>query len=237
MELEVLGLVLARGGSKSVPRKNVRLVGGKPLIAWTIETALQAHVLNRVIVSTDDKEIAGIAQQWGAEVPFMRPTELAQDDTPSIDTILHAVQWLGEHEGYHPHYIMLLQPTSPLRSAEDIEAVVRLVREKQADAVVSVCHVHQHPYWMKKINYDGQLTEFFPLDRIYTRRQDMPPIYFLDGALYLARREVLIERRTFYTDRTYGYVIPSERSLDIDTEWDLHLVDLILQDRIQHAGN
>lgn len=228
---EVLGLVLARGGSKGIPRKNVQPAGGKPLIAWTVQAALQSGALARVIVSTDDEEIAAVARQWGAEVPFQRPAELAQDDTGSIDTTIHAVEFMAERFGYRPEYVMLLQPTSPLRTAEDIKAAIQIARDRQADAVVSVSAAHQHPFWTKTVSEDGTLRDFLPPERPYTRRQDLPPVYFIDGAIYLVRRDVLLERQTFYTDRTYAYIMAAEHTLDVDTPWDLHVADLVLRAR------
>lgn len=230
----VLGIVPARSGSKGLPGKNLRPVADKPLIAWTIETALASATMERVIVSTDSQEIAEIACKYGAEVPFLRPPELARDNTPGIEVILHAVCWLDEHKGYRPDYIMVLQPTSPLRTSEDIEIAIRLALERKADAVVSVCPVHQHPYWMKRLTEDGRLVDFLPLERPHTSRQELPPVYALNGAIYLVQREVLLQRKTFYTDRTYAYVMPPERSLDIDTPWDLSLAELILKDRMRH---
>jgi len=211
------------------------MVGGKPLIAYTIRAALDAKVIDRVIVSTDSQEIADVARSFGAEAPFLRPPELAQDGTPGIEPILHAVRWLTDNEGYYPDYVMVLQPTSPLRTAEDISAATRLAQERQADSVVSVCLAHQHPYWMKQVSSDGRLMDFLPLDRTYSTRQELPPIYALNGAIYLVRRGTLLERRTFYTEHTYAYVMPAERSLDIDTSWDLYLADLILKERMRHA--
>lgn len=227
----VVAIILARGGSKGVPGKNVALVAGKPLIAWTIDTALQSQLLDRVIVSTDDKEIADVAQHHGAEVPFLRPAELAKDETPGIAPLLHAVRWLDKHENYRPKYVMLLQPTSPFRTVGDIQATFELAKKKQADAVVSVTPVQQHPYWMKRISEDGRLVGFLPMERSYHRRQDLPSVYASNGAIYLARRDVIMEQETFYTDQTYAYVMPAEHSLDIDTYWDLYLADLILDNR------
>ena len=231
----LLGVISARGGSKSIPRKNIVDLAGKPLIAWTIEAALASGVMARLIVSTDDAEIAETARQYGAEVPFLRPAGLARDDTPGIDPVLHAVRWLEEHEGYRPTWVMLLQPTSPFRTAEDIRGAMRVMEERRADAVVSICEVEHHPFWMKQVLDDGRLASLLTLDRAYPSRQELPPAVALNGAIYLVRRDVLLAQRTFYTEHTYGYVMPRERSLDIDTPWDLYLAQIIARDRMQHA--
>jgi CMP-N,N'-diacetyllegionaminic acid synthase len=229
---EIIGLITARGGSKGVPRKNVLPLAGKPLIAWTIETALQSDALSRVILSTDDSEIAKVGRHWEAEVPFMRPIELSQDNSPSMGAVLHAVNWLAEHEDYRPEYVMLLQPTSPLLIPEDIQKAIQIFQDKQADSVVSVTAIHQHPYWTKTISPDGRLVDFFSTERSFTKRQDLPAAYALNGAIYLARRDVLLERSSFYGKNTLAYVMPPERSLDIDTPWEFHLAELILKDNL-----
>jgi len=226
-----VGIVPARGGSKGIPGKNLKPVAGKPLIAWTIETALAATMLDRVIVSTDSPEIADLARRYGAETPFMRPAELAQDDTSGVAPVLHAVHWLAENEGYHADLIMVLQPTSPLRIPADIDRAIELACEKKADAVVSVAPVEAHPYWMKQRDRDGRITDFMNPDQPIERRQDLPELYALNGAIYLVRRDVLMEQETFYTDNTFSLVMPVERSLDVDNPWDLYLADLILKDR------
>ncbi len=166
----------------------------------------------------------------------MRPADLAQDDTPGIEPVLHAAHWLNENDGYRPDLIMLLQPTSPLRIPEDIDRAIELIREKKADAVVSVTPVEEHPYLMKRIDGAGRMTDFIKLEQPIDRRQDLPEIYVLNGAIYLARYEVLVEQKTFYTDNTLSLVMPVERSLDIDTPWDLYLADLILKDRQGHEA-
>ena len=230
----VMGLILARGGSKGLPRKNILPLAGKPLIGYTIEVARASTVLDRVVVSTDDQEIAGVAKRYGADVPFYRPADLAEDDTSVFPAILHALTWLSEHEGYDPGYVMLLQPTSPFRTVEDIEGAVSLAVRKHADAVVSVSRVRQHPYWSKQMSEDGRLISQYPPEHAAFRRQDLPPLYVPNGAIYLVLRSVLLEKETVYTERTYGYVIPAERSLDIDDAWDLHVAELILKDRLSH---
>jgi CMP-N-acetylneuraminic acid synthetase len=228
---EIVAVIPARGGSKRVPEKNVARVGGKPLIQWTIAAALQARLITRVVVSTDNPQIAAIAQAAGAEVPFLRPAELARDDTPGIAPILHAIDWFAQAEAYYPDAVMCLQPTSPLRTAADIDGAITLARQQNADAVVSGVAAAQHPYWMKQCDSAGRIRPFLEQDAIPVRRQDLPAVYALNGAIYLARRELLVEQKTWYTDQTYLYVMPEERSLDLDTPWDLHLADLVLTAR------
>jgi len=228
---KIVGLITARGGSKSIPRKNVALVGGKPLIAWTIESALHSSRLNRVIVSTDDEEIAEVSKQWGAEIPFLRPAELAQDNSPHIPVLVHAIEWLESHGEDRPDYVLLLQPTSPLRSSKDIDNAIKLLLDKDADSVVSVCKAFSHPYFTKSLTADGCLEDFMPKPEGYLHRQVLPPVYVENGAIYLVRCDVLLEKKIFYTKRSYAYVMPQERSLDIDNPWDLYLSNLILNSR------
>ena len=167
-ESRVLAVITARGGSKGLPQKNIRPLAGKPLIAYTIDTASQARLLDRTVVSTDDQQIAEIARQHGAETPFLRPPQLATDDISVYPALAHAVQWLEEHEDYHPDYVMLLQPTSPLRTVEDIDNSIMIALEKDADGVVSLCEAKHHPYWMKRVTVDGQIVDFIPQDALIT---------------------------------------------------------------------
>ena len=141
------------------------------------------------------------------------------------------MHWFEEHERCGADYAVLLQPTSPLRTAEDISAAVALARKKQGDSVVSVCAVHHHLYWTRRVTADGRLDDLIPRRQTYARRQDLPSAYILSGAMHAVRRAVLLGRRIFCTDQTYAYVMPPERSLDVDTEWDLYLADLILKDQ------
>lgn len=224
----VVGLIPARGGSKGIPGKNLREVAGRPLIAWTIAAAKASRLLDRVVVSTDDPDIAEASQRYGAEVPFLRPPEMAADRSPVIEATLHAFQWLELNERYSPMFGMLLQPTSPLRTAEDIDAVIRLADARNADAVVSVSRVGQHPFQLKTINGDGHLTPFMKTDLSESRRQDLPPVVGLNGAIYLVRRTVLMESKTWCPPGALAYVMPVERSLDVNEPWDLHLADLVL---------
>lgn len=235
--LNVLGVIPARRGSKGVPRKNVRQVGGRPLVAWTWLAALAAPSLSRLLVSTDDPAVVRLARAAGVEVPFMRPTRLASDTASAVDVMLHALEWLDHHEGYRPDAVMWLQPTSPLRTATDIEAALALFRAKRAASVVSVCEAEQHPAWMKRITPRGQLTPWDGRLRFADRRQELPPLFRLNGALYVTRTRDLLRRQTFYPPATYAYVMPRERSLDIDTEWDLRVADLVLTRRSRRAAN
>ncbi len=227
--LRVLALLTARGGSKGVPRKNVRMVAGKPLIAWSIEVARQSRYADRVVLSSDDPEIIAVAKEWGCEVPFVRPAELARDDTPGIDVVLHALDVLPEYD-----VVVLLQPTSPLRIASDIDGCLEQMVATLADAVVSVCEPDKSPYWMFHVAGDGRLRPVIerPLARLATeRRQDLPPIHVLNGAVYVARVPWVRQHRSFLDDGTVGYIMPKSRSTDIDTEADLMLADILLRDR------
>ena len=226
--MNLLAIIPARKGSKGILDKNIAVVGGKPLIRWTIECALASPSIERVLVTTDSKEIANIAVEAGADVPFMRPPELARDDTPGIEPILHAVKWIRDNEGLTPRYVVVLQPTSPLRAPEDIEAALALAVRRDGDAVVSVVTAERHPYWMKILEPDERMSNFMSGKEIPFRRQDLPDVYALNGAIYLARTGFLLREGGWYSDETYGYVMPVERSLDVDTPWDLDLADMVL---------
>jgi CMP-N,N'-diacetyllegionaminic acid synthase len=229
MKAEILGIIPARFGSKGVPRKNVRLVADKPLIAWTWEAATAAPSITRLIVSTDDPEVADLARSARVEVPFLRPAEFASDTASAVDVVVHALEWLKKTDEYEPDFILWLQPTSPLRVADDIEAAVRLQREKRADSVISVCPAEHHPMWMKRVRDDGLLMAWAEEKVSPQRRQELPQAFRLNGSIYLTRREVLLKERSFYAQATYAYVMPHERSLDIDTPWELFMADLILR--------
>jgi len=229
--MNILSLITARGGSKSVPGKNIKHLAGKPLIAWTIEVALQCKELSRIIVSTDDEKIAEVARQWGAEVPFIRPVELSQDDSSHISVVLQAIHWLEEKEGYCPDYIMLLQPTSPFRTVEDIQQTIQLAKNHDAVAVMSVCEATKHPYKTYKVNENGTLEYFIPSNVGYKYRQALPKVYEENGAIYLNKRLSLLHDQTFLPPGTIAYVMPQERSLDVDTPWDFYVADLVLRNQ------
>lgn len=208
---KVLAVIPARGGSKGIPRKNIRQLKGKPLIAWTIETAKKSRFLDKIIVSTDDEEIASIAKQWGAEVPFLRPVELAQDDTPGIAPVLHAVQYFLDFE-----YVVLLQPTSPLRTTEDIDNAISLCDQKNSECCVSVTESKMIPEWLFRINERQMLETVSSEKQIPYQRQKAEKTYVLNGAVYVAKTKVLIEKKSFLTSETIPYIMPNIRSVDID---------------------
>lgn len=220
----VLALIPARGGSKGVPGKNVRPAGGKPLIAWTVEAAKASRYVDRVILSSDDQSIAAVAAQFGCEVPFMRPAELATDEADSMDVVRHALKALPERY----ELLVLLQPTSPLRTSADIDTMLERYLQSGAQTCVSVCEPDKSPYWMMTMATDGVVRPLFPPEQVPSRRQDAPPIFALNGAIYVAPADHLAAGGGFVTKDTVGYVMPKERSFDIDTELDLRLADFLL---------
>lgn len=220
----VLAIIPARGGSKGVPRKNICPVAGQPLIAWTIEAARKSQYIDRLILSSEDAEIIEVAKAWGCEAPFVRPTELSQDDTPGIDPVLHALEALPGFD-----YVVLLQPTSPLRQVEDIDACIALCHERNAPACVSVTEPAHHPHWMFSMNADHQLHALF--EKHAGRRQDLPSVYTVNGAVYVARTVELTKSRSFLVEATVAYAMPDWRSMDIDTPYDLTLAECLLGQR------
>lgn len=219
---KVLAIIPARGGSKGVPRKNLHALGGKPLIAWTIEAAKASKYIDRLILSSDDDEIMAEAKKRGCDVPFKRPAELATDATPGIDPVLHA---LGELPGFD--YVVLLQPTSPLRIAKDIDDAIELCVSSGAETCVSVAEPSRSPYWMSTIGPDGYLKPLFP-DVKATRRQDLPQALALNGAVYVASVPELLKKKSLLTEKTAALVMPDERSVDIDGPLDFRIAEAIL---------
>ena len=220
--MTTVALIPARGGSKGIPRKNIRPFCGKPLLQWSIEAALASNCVDQVLVSTDDPEIAEVAMACGAEVPFLRPAELASDTAPGIAPVLHALALLPQVSD-----VLLLQPTSPLRTSADIEAILALRQKAGRESVVSVTPSAKHPAWMYSLS-GGQLLEpLRPHDWAYCRQQ-LRPAYVLNGALYLASRAFLLREQAFIAPDTMGYVMPAERSVDIDTLLDWQWAEFLM---------
>jgi len=227
----MIAIIPARGGSRGLPGKNIRPLAGKPLIAHTIGQALAAPSISRVLVSTDSPEIAQVAQQWGAEVPFLRPDELAQDHSLAIDTYLHTLRRLEQAEGFlHPE-LVVLQPTSPLRAVQDIEDCVALFRQRQADSVLTYYEANVPPAWAKRLDEQGKPHNYFAEALENKNRQEAATAYLPNGAVFVFRFELLERQRLYITDRSYAHVMPYERSIDIDSAIDFELAEFFLARR------
>ncbi|MFW7189784.1 MULTISPECIES: acylneuraminate cytidylyltransferase family protein [Lysinibacillus] len=227
MTARCLAVIPARGGSKGVPGKNIRLLAGKPLIAWTIEAAKRSKYITTTIVSTDDEEISTVAIEYGAEVPFIRPAHLAEDDTPGVAPILHALEQCPDYD-----YVVVLQPTSPLRTAEDIDGTIEKMFKNDGDFCVSVAEAAQSPYWMYTLNKDDVMQPLID-SPLVVRRQELPKAYILNGAVYVAKVEELKKTESFITSETVAYEMPEERSFDIDVEKDFFVCENIMQPLVE----
>jgi CMP-N-acetylneuraminic acid synthetase len=215
--MKTLGLVPARGGSKGIPRKNIRPLAGRPLLDYTARAALEAASLAKVVLSTDDEAIAEAGRAAGLAVPFLRPPELAEDETPTLPVVQHALRWLARH-GEEYDAVCLLQPTSPFRRAATIDACVALLERSGADSVVSVVPVppEHNPHWVYFRSEDGQLTLATGESAPIPRRQALPPAYCRDGSVYVARTGIVLERGTLYGDRVVGFVSEEEAVVNLD---------------------
>lgn len=227
----ILGLIPARGGSKGLPGKNIRPMLGKPLIAWTIEAARGSRYLDRVVVTTDDQAIADVSLQWGAEVPFLRPAHLARDSAPSIEAIWHAMDWLDQHADRYD-YLMLLEPTSPLRDAIDVDAAIgQLLACPEAESIVGVTQVEgAHPDFLSTMEA-GFLRPMAEAGFTVKRRQDLTTYYFFEGSLYCSTYAALRAKGKFYHDKTLGYVVPRWKSYEVDDLSDFILIESLLKAR------
>ena len=224
MKPKILALIPARGGSKGIKKKNIKLLFGKPLIAWTIDQAKKSEYLNKIIVTTEDEEIGEISRSWGADI-IKRPKELAKDESPTIDAIFHTLEVL-KSENYNPDIIILLQPTSPLRTTKDIDNAMELFLNTNCESVVSVCELKHSPYWCFEIE-KGYLKSLFGDEYLRRRRQDLENVYMPNGAMYISTPENLRKYKGFYCLRTIPYIMPPERGIDIDNEVDFMLAELL----------
>ena len=225
MSLRVDAVIPARSGSKGVPGKNLRPLGGIPLLAHSIGAARGAECVSRVLVSTDTPAIAEVAGQYGAESPFLRPAALSGDTSPVADAVRHLVETISQR----PDYLLLLQPTSPFRTSEDIDEAFRLLLRSGAEAVVSVCEAASHPYLCRTVGEGGVLAPFIESPLNTARRQDLPPVYVLNGAVYLIRTDRFLETNSFCPPGAVAYVMPTERSVDIDTEADFQQAEFLMK--------
>ena len=221
----MIALIPARGGSKGLPGKNIRLLNGKPLIAYAIEAALKAKHIDRVIISTDDEEIARVAVEYGAELPFMRPAELASDTAMAVDNYIYTIDRLEKEGGKPIEAFVVLQPTSPLRIAEDIDGAVELFLKKEADSVISYTKEAHPVVWHKYLDNESRFVDIF--DANIKNRQENRVSYYPNGAVYVFRTAIIRERK-YYTDRSYAYVMPRSRSVDIDFIEDFEYAEFLL---------
>jgi CMP-N-acetylneuraminic acid synthetase len=234
----VLGLIPARGGSKQVPRKNIRLLCGKPLLQYTAESALTARRLSRVILSTDDEEIAKVGQRCGLQVPFLRPAHLAQDDTPMLPVVQHALSWLESH-GERFAAVCLLQPTNPLRQPEDIDGCIEMLLREDADAVVTILPVpHQYnPHWVYFRQENGFLRLSTGGSEPISRRQSLPFAYHREGSVYVTRSDVITAGKSLYGNRILGYLLESDRAvINIDSLEDWQKAETLIGRHVRVAS-
>ncbi len=223
------GVIPARGGSKGLPGKNLRKLGGLSLIGQAIASARESALLARFIVSTDSEEIGAEAERHGAPVPFLRPAELATDESGMLGVLQHAVRWLESSGGVTPDLIVTLQPTSPFRTGAEIDATIRKVAETGADSAQTLCEASYHPYFMKTLDGDRTVA-LFPDGHTYVRRQDAPLVYQPSGAVYVTRYDTLMLHGHILGEDNRGIVMGFEASVNIDTEWDFLLAELLLRE-------
>lgn len=227
--MNFLAIIPARGGSKGLPRKNIRLLLEKPLIAWTIEEAKKSSYINRIILVSEDEEIITIAKKYGAEAPCLIPSEMTQDDTSILIPVTYVINNLSEKYDY----LVLLQPTSPLRLVTDIDKCIEFCIKHNASGCTTVTEVDKHPYKMCKFSSGGFIHPLHDRKKWEFKRQDLPEVYALNGAVYVTKTQTLLEQKTFYPESLIAYRMPSERSIDIDSEMDLLLCESILRKRIK----
>ncbi|MGM0520145.1 MAG: cytidylyltransferase domain-containing protein [Campylobacterota bacterium] len=226
-----LAVIPARAGSKRLPNKNIKDLNGKPLISYTIEAAKNSKYISEVIVSTDSNEIKDIAIKSGAKAPFLRPEELAKDDSKSIDVITHALSFYKNNLNKEFDYVLLLQPTSPLRTQEDINNSIEYLFKKSADAVISVCEMEHNPIWSNTLDEQKSMKNFLDKKFINKRTQDLEKFYRINGAIYICKTDQLIKENRFFIDENiYAYEMSQENSVDIDTKLDFKLAETLLKE-------
>lgn len=227
--MNAVGFIFARGGSKGLPGKNVRILCGKPMIAWAIEQAKAVKRISRVIVSTDSEEIATIARQYGAETPFIRPPELASDDSPEWLAWQHALNYLKGENGL-PDVMVSIPTTAPLRQSEDIDRCLDCYASGDADLIVTVCEARRNPYFnMVKRNEDGTVRLVIPQIDNVSRRQDCPPIFDMATVAYVASPKFVLASRSMFEGRVRAIEVPPERAIDIDTLLDFQIADCLMK--------
>lgn len=232
--MKAVAVIFARGGSKGLPGKNIRPLAGKPLIAWAIEHALAVKRIDRVIVSTDSEEIAAVAREYGAEVPFLRPAELARDDSPEWLAWRHALNYFLNVDGVLPEVMVSVPTTAPLRLPLDIENCLDEYEKSDTDMVITVTDAHRSPYFnMVKNNADGTVGLVIPLQTAIARRQDAPTVYDMTTVAYVVRPEFVLTHKATFEGRVRAVHVPTERAIDIDTLSDFQIAECVLNIRKQ----
>ena len=229
--MSVVAFIPARGGSKGIPRKNLATLAGKPLIQWTIDAVRESQTVDDIFLSSDDEEIIAFSRSLGVDVPYVRPPELARDDTSMIETVRHALEWMAKHRpGGMPDELLLLQPTSPLRTAEDIDGAVRQFRDTGVTSLISVNEMSEHPYECVSLTENGWAFLAKPQGKADRRQDYVDRFYFVNGAIYLTQTDFLLDQGVFVKEGESGiYVMPTERGLDIDQPWQLSVAETFLK--------
>jgi CMP-N-acetylneuraminic acid synthetase len=226
--IKYLAIIPARGGSKRLPRKNVLSLHQKPLIAWSIETSLASEYISETIVSTDDSEIIEISKKHGAKVPFVRPSELSTDQSDSLSVVIHAVDFYKK-QGFNIENIILLQPTSPLRITEDINEAIQLFEKEDANSVISVCETEHSPLWCNVLPENCSMDNFLNPEYKNCRSQDLPTYYRINGAIYIIKTSILEKERSFFSSqKSFSYIMPQNRSIDIDSKLDFIIAENLI---------
>jgi CMP-N,N'-diacetyllegionaminic acid synthase len=228
--LNILAITLARGGSKGVPRKNIKLLNGKPLIAYTIEEALKSKFINTYIVSTDDVEIQEVAISLGAQAPFLRPGNISGDTASSVSALQHAVHWMEENTGQQYDYVIELMCTNPTKTVEDIDSCIDMLIKTNADSVIAVHRLEDHhPLRIKKI-IDGRIVDFCLKEPLESRRQDLKPdAYIRSGSIYALKRDhLMVDNQRYGSIESRAYILPEERAVNVDTEIDFKIAEILL---------
>lgn len=230
---KILAIIPARGGSKRLPNKNILKIGSKPLIAWSIEAAKKSKYIDNLIVSTDSQEIYDVANKYGANTPFLRPSELAQDDTRSIDVVIHALEFYKDEYDY----VILLQPTSPLRETSDIDGAIEHCFSKDATSVIGVCEVVHSPLWSNTLDASLSMDDFLDDKYNNSRSQDLPTYYRINGAFYMSKAKSVLENETFFVKKNiYAYIMTQDNSADIDTKLDFMVSEALINMKENNVG-
>lgn len=229
---KILAVITARGGSKGIKGKNIKPLNGIPLIKYSTNACMKSKYIDKTILSTDDEKIAAVVKETGVEVPFMRPDELASDTATSLSVIQHAIKFL-EDKNEKFDYIIIIQPTSPFRTSKHIdEAISKLINNKDAESIVGVTEVDYSPYWMKTIE-DDRIKSFMEIDENkITRRQDLPKVYKMNGAIFISKRDVFIEKNKVLGDNILPFIMNEDESIDIDNILDFKLAELMLKEEL-----